>query len=235
MKILLVDDAELFLDLEKSYLNRSSFTITTARSGPEALVSIRSDRPTLVILDLLMPGMDGDEVCRKVKSDPLTNTIPIIMVSSIQDPELRDRCFRAGCDAFVPKPIKKEDLLEAIEKIAVIAKRQDPRMPTHLLAEVRHDGKRKELWIHSISKGGVFLESDPAPDIGDELSITFSLPGVEEKISARARVKWQGTIREDSPPGAGCQFIEIEERLADIIRDYVNEKLAAVGSMKGII
>jgi len=234
MKILLVDDAELFLDLEKSYLNRSSFTIATARSGPEALAFIRSDRPTLVILDLLMPGMDGDEVCRKVKSDPLTNTIPIIMVSSIQDPELRDRCFRAGCDAFVSKPLKKEELLEAIERTVVIAKRLDPRLPTHLLAVVLHNGEHKELWIHSISKGGVFLEADPAPEVGEELDTTFSLPGVEEKISARVRVQWQGTIREDSPSGVGCQFIEIKERLADVIRDYVNEKLAAVGSLKGV-
>jgi len=234
MKILLVDDAELFLDLEKSYLNRSSFDITTARSGPEALLSIRSDRPTLIILDLLMPGMDGDEVCRKVKSDPLTNTIPIIMVSSVLDPELRERCFRAGCDAFVPKPLKKEELLEAIEKTVVIAKRQDPRLPTHLSAEVVQGVEHRELWIHSISRGGIFMEADPPPEMGEELDVTFSLPGITEKISARVKVRWQGTIRENTPSGVGCQFIGIEDRLAEIIRNYVNEKLAAVGSMKGV-
>lgn len=233
MKILLVDDTELFLDLEKSYLNRSSFTITTARSGPEALASIRSTRPTLVILDLLMPGMDGDDVCRKIKSDPLTNTIPIIMVSSEHDPRLRERCYEAGCDAYVPKPLKKDVLLEAIEKTIVIAKRRYPRIPTHLPSDVWHGGHYREMWIHSISKGGVFLEADPAPPVGDELETSFSLPGVEEKISARAVVKWQGIIREGSPPGIGCQFIEIESRLADIIADYVNDKLAAVGSLKG--
>ena len=134
MKILLVDDTELFLDLEKSYLDRSSFTILTARSGTEALDVIRTDRPTLVILDLLMPGMDGDEVCRKIKSDPLTNTIPIIMVSSL---ESRHRCEEAGCDAFVPKPLRRDDLLETIERTIVIAKRRYPRIPTHILSEVQ--------------------------------------------------------------------------------------------------
>lgn len=233
MKILLVDDTELFLDLEKSYLDRSSFTISTARSGPEALTAIRSSRPTLVILDLLMPGMDGDEVCRKIKSDPLTNTIPIIMVSSDQSPELRERCYAADCDAYVGKPLKRDGLLEAIEKTIVIAKRRYPRIPTHLLSDVRHDGKDRQLWVHTISKGGIFLEADPAPPVGEELDVTFSLPGVEETISAKAKVKWQGAVREDSPSGVGCQFIEIDDRLAEIIDDYVNEKLSAVGSLKG--
>jgi len=233
MKILLVDDTELFLELEKSYLERSSFTISTARSGPEALLAIHSDRPTLVILDLLMPGMDGDEVCRKIKSDPLTNTIPVIMVSSSQTPEFKERCYTAGCDAFVPKPLKRDELLDAIEKTIVIAKRDFARIPTHLLAQVMQEGKTRQLWIHTISKGGIFLEADPAPPVGEVLDVTFSLPGVEVKISAKAKVQWQGTAREGSPPGVGCQFIEIDDQLADIIRDYVNEKLAAVGSLKG--
>jgi len=235
MKILLVDDTELFLDLEKSYLDRSSFTVTTARSGLEALSAIHSNRPTLVILDLLMPGMDGDEVCLKIKSDPLTNTIPIIMVCSDQSPELRERCFAAGCDAYVPKPLKKDELLEAIEKTIVIAKRRFPRIPTHILSEVKHGEKDLQLWIHSISKGGIFLEADPAPPTGIELVVTFSLPGIEEVMSAKAIVKWHGIIREGSPSGVGCQFINIDERLADIIGKYVNEKLAAVGSQKGFV
>ena len=90
-----------------------------------------------------------------------------------------------------------------------------------------------ELWIHSISRGGVFLEIDPAPPLGDELDVTFSLPGVEGKIKAKTAVRWQGILREGSPPGVGCQFIEIDQRMADTVGDYVNEKLAAVGAMKG--
>lgn len=234
MDILLVDDAELFLDLEKSYLKRSAFNLSMARSGPEALVAIRSKRPTLVVLDLIMPGMDGDEVCRKIKSDPLTNTIPIIMVSSIDDPALKQRCDAAGCDAFVAKPIKKDDLLEAIEKTIDIARRRFPRIPTHLPSDAWYGGQYMELWIHSISRGGLFLQMDPAPPVGDEIDITFALPGVSEKIKAKAQIKYQGVAREGGPSGVGCQFIEIEGRLADIVGNYINDKLAAVGSMKGM-
>jgi len=233
MNILLVDDTELFLDLEKSFLSRSSFTVSTARSGPEALMAIRSRRPTLVILDLLMPGMDGDEVCRKIKSDPLTNTIPIIMVCSNQNPELRERCYAAGCDAFVAKPLKRDEVLDAIEKTVVIAKRRFPRIPTHLLSNVTHDGETSQLWIHSISRGGVFLETDPPPPVDSDMEVAFSLPGVKETVNAKVKVKWQGTVREGSPSGVGCQFIQMDDLMADIIGKYVNEKLAAVGSLKG--
>ena len=233
MKILLVDDTELFLDLEKSYLDRSSFTIQTARSGPEALAFIRSNRPDLVIMDLLMPGMDGDVVCRKIKSDPVTNTIPVIMVSSNQKPDQPDRCYSAGCDAFVPKPVKRDELLETIERTIVVAKRRYPRIPTHLVSDVSLGGEKRRLWIHTISKGGIFLEADPAPAIGEDLYVTFSLPGVKEEINVKAKVKWQGIVREGSPSGVGCQFIEIEDRLAEMLEEYVNEKLAAIGSLKG--
>ena len=156
------------------------------------------------------------------------------MVSAGQDPEMLERCRAAGCDAFVPKPLKKEELLEAIEKTLVIAKRRHPRLPTHLLSDAWHGGQYLQMWIHSISRGGIFLEADPAPAKGVELDVTFSLPGVETKIKAKVIVRWQGILREGSPPGIGCQFIEIEDSLADILGDYVNDKLAAVGSMKGI-
>ena len=79
----------------------------------------------------------------------------------------------------------------------------------------------------------MFLEIDPAPAVGQELDIAFSLPGIEERISARTSVRWQGRVREGSPSGVGCQFMEIEDHLAEIISNYVNEKLAAVGSLKG--
>ena len=180
-----------------------------------------------------MPGMDGDEVCKKIKSDPLTNTIPIIMVSSELDPGLPERCHAAGCDAFVAKPLKRDDLLDAIEKTIVIAKRRHPRIPTHLLSDAWHGGQYLEMWIHSISKGGIFLEAEPAPSVGDELEVAFTLPGVEGKLKARVKARWQGILKEGSPPGIGCQFIEIDSQMADTIGDYVNEKLAAVGSMKG--
>ena len=233
MKILLVDDTELFLDLERSYLERESFTFATARSGPEALESIRQNRPDLMVLDLFMPGMNGDEVCRRIKSDPATRSIPVIMVSAGDKPETRELCFEAGCDAYVVKPLQRDALLEAIEEVIIIAKRRFPRIPISLQASVQHGGREAEARIHTISQGGLFLEMSPSPVPGDIVAVSFSLSGFEERIRARAQVRWSGRVRAGGASGVGTEFVEIEDRHRDIIGQYVERKLAEVGSLKG--
>jgi CheY-like chemotaxis protein len=104
--ILLVDDVALFIQLQKSFLSRDLFEINTARSGEQALKSVRFSLPDLVLLDLYMPDMNGDTVCRELKNDPLTRDIPIIIVSSEGDEDAERMCRLSGCDDFIHKPIR---------------------------------------------------------------------------------------------------------------------------------
>ena len=233
MHILLVDDTELFLDLEISYLERDSFTFSTARSGDEALEIVRHKGPDLVVLDLLMPGMDGDAVCAQIKSNPATRRIPVIMVSSASQEDLKDRCYAAGCDAFVAKPLKRDELLEAIERVIVIAKRKSPRIPTHLPAYVRDGEREVDAWIHTVSTGGLFIEIDPPPESGAILDVAFSLPERDAPVRSKVQVRWAGTVRADGASGVGTQFMDLDAGDKAAIGDYVEEKLAAVGSLKG--
>ncbi|MDF1535027.1 MAG: response regulator [bacterium] len=233
MHILLVDDTELFLDLERSYLERDSFTFSIARSGDEALEILRQKRPDLVILDLIMPGMEGDAVCREIKAHPATRNIPVIMVSSATREEFKDRCYAAGCNAFVAKPLKRDELLEAIERVIVIARRTNPRVPTHLPSNVRHGERELDAWIHTISVGGLFIEIDPPPESGEVLDIVFSLPQRSSTIRSMVQVRWSGRVRADGASGVGVQFLDIEETDKAAIGDYVEKKLSSVGSLKG--
>lgn len=233
MKILLVDDSELFIDLEKSYLQRESFTFLVARSGEEALHSIQTHKPDLVIMDLLMPGKDGDTVCREIKASPGTNNIPVIMVSSGSNLELEKRCHAAGCDAFVAKPLKRDKLLETIERLIFIAKRHHPRIPTHILAFVHQKETHFESWIHTLSSGGLFLEMDPPPNPGERIEVVFPIPGIRVPIRATAKVQWCGRARVDGPYGVGVQFVEIGNEERQAITQHVEARLASVGSLKG--
>jgi len=233
MKILLVDDTELFIDLEKSYLQRETFTFLTARSGEEALQFIRKDRPDLIILDLLMPGMDGDEVCRRLKSDPSTNTIPVIMVSSNGNPELEQRCHKAGCDAFVSKPLKRDELLGTIERLILIAQRRHPRIPTRILAYVNDKDTHVESRILTLSSGGLFLEMDPAPNLGERIEVTFPIKGIRGLVRATVEVQWCGKVREGGSSGIGVKFTKIGEDEREAIKRYVEDKLSTLGSLKG--
>ena len=108
-KLLLVDDVALFLQLEKTFLTRSTFKIDTATNGEEALKRARLGKPDVIVLDLHMPDMDGDVVCRLLKGDPDTNAIPIVMLSSGQKEVDRERCLDGGCQAYLTKPVKKRN------------------------------------------------------------------------------------------------------------------------------
>ena len=80
--VLIVDDVELFIQLEISHLGRKRYDIHTASNGNQGLEMARSIKPDIILLDLVMPDMNGDQVCRILKGDPDTSSIPIIMVSS---------------------------------------------------------------------------------------------------------------------------------------------------------
>ncbi len=230
-KLLLVDDVELFLDLQKSFLNRETFEIFTARSGPEALEKIQQNTPDLVILDLFMPGMDGDDVCREIKRNPLTRDIPVVMTTSEGAEDSKNRCLQAGCDGFLPKPLKRAALLHIIEEALNLAKRNYPRVPTHLPCTVVRGEGHLETWIHSIAIGGAFIEFSPPPEKGDELELIFTLPQQEHPIRTKAVVRWKGRIHIDSPQGAGVEFLSISGEERGMINTYVETKARIMGRL----
>jgi two-component system cell cycle response regulator len=104
--ILIVDDEEDIIDLLTSLMRTTGeeIEIAGARSGVEALLIIGERKPDLLILDIMMPGMNGIEVCQRLKSSPATQKIKIVAISGIPDPEIRQRSLAAGADLFSPKP-----------------------------------------------------------------------------------------------------------------------------------
>ena len=113
-KILLVDDTMTVLMSEKMMLAGQGFQITTAGNGVEALAALEKERPDLILLDIVMPEMDGIEVCRQIKGNPDTVGIPVIMVTTKGEQEKVEASFEAGCNDYVTKPIDKLQLLTKI-------------------------------------------------------------------------------------------------------------------------
>ena len=89
IRILLVDDVQLFREIEKTFLHRSGYEILTAATGLEALEKAREYQPKLILLDCLMPVMDGIECCRRIKSDPALMGIKVIMITTRGEEEDR--------------------------------------------------------------------------------------------------------------------------------------------------
>lgn len=110
-KVLVVDDNEQNLELLTAYLETLGCRIQTARNGLEALAAVSAARPDVILLDIMMPKMSGFEVCRKLKADPKTREIPVIMVTALNEQGDIDRAVECGTDDFVSKPVNKTELL----------------------------------------------------------------------------------------------------------------------------
>ncbi len=114
IKILLVDDMKTQILFEKSLLGSTRFDYVTASNGREAISIARTESPDIILLDVMMPDMDGIETARRIREDPATSDIPIIMVTTRSEAEKVERAYIAGCTEYLTKPVQKNDLITRI-------------------------------------------------------------------------------------------------------------------------
>ena len=114
-KVLLVDDVRSVLEQEKQILASLEIDIITAEHGTEALKTITQEKPDIVLLDLMLPGMNGDTICKFIKARPQLASTSVVMVTGQDDEKDLQRCFASGCDAYVTKPIDADDLINKIQ------------------------------------------------------------------------------------------------------------------------
>lgn len=126
-KILLVDDTQPILDQEMRILSRvPGVEIATATTGTAALKHIVTQHPDIVFLDLMLPDLSGEQICRVIKTKPDLQDIAVIIVTAKDDPGQLERAFAIGCDAYVTKPFQEEDLVGKVQ-VLLSEKGIDPK------------------------------------------------------------------------------------------------------------
>ncbi|MDD4609320.1 MAG: response regulator [Bacteroidaceae bacterium] len=121
-KILIVDDVSTNILLLKVMLSNEKFNVVTANSGLAAIESVKTEHPDLILLDVMMPGMNGFEVARVLKSEEATKDIPIIFITALNSPEDIVKGFKIGANDFVSKPFNKDELLIRVKhQLSLIA------------------------------------------------------------------------------------------------------------------
>ncbi len=116
-RVLVVDDILSNVKLLEAKLSAEYFEVVSAYNGLEALAKIAEHAPDIVLLDVMMPGMDGFEVCRRIKSDPKTAYIPVVMVTALDQPSDRVAGLDAGADDFLTKPVDDAALFARVRSL----------------------------------------------------------------------------------------------------------------------
>jgi DNA-binding response OmpR family regulator len=115
-KILIIDDEQDFVDTVSFGLQANGFEVSCALDGPSGIEKSKTDNPDLIILDLMMPAMDGYEVAKKLKADDTTSKIPIIMLTAAVSPDLSQKACQAQAVDCITKPCDLEELMGRVKK-----------------------------------------------------------------------------------------------------------------------
>ncbi len=116
-KILVVDDEILIIKRLEALLMPRHYQVLSTSSGEAALDFAQQAQPDLIILDVLMPEMDGLEVCRQLKANPVTRSIPVVLMTALGEVEDRAAGLEAGADDFLTKPVNRDELLARIRSL----------------------------------------------------------------------------------------------------------------------
>ena len=138
-RVLVVDDIPANVKLLEARLSAEYFDVATAYSGAEALAVCERAECDIVLLDVMMPDMDGFEVCRRLKSNPATHHIPVVMVTALDQPSDRVRGLEAGADDFLTKPVSDVALIARVRSLSRLKMMTDElRMRAVTIERNRH-------------------------------------------------------------------------------------------------
>jgi adenylate cyclase len=182
-RILVVDDTPLNVKLLADLLRVKGFVVSTAASGPEALDRIAAERPDLVLLDVMMPEMSGYEVCTRLRANPETARLPVVMVTSLDAVHERVKGIEVGADDFLSKPVNQPELLARVRSLLRIKELDDAltglnrdleRRVTEQVAQLDRLGRLKRFFSPALAEailaGGA---DDPLKTHRREIAVVF--------------------------------------------------------------
>jgi two-component system cell cycle response regulator len=160
-RVLVVDDVAANVKLLEARLSAEYFDVITAMSGEQALAICARAECDLVLLDVMMPDLDGFEVCRRLKTNPATHHIPVIMVTALDQPADRVRGLEAGADDFLTKPIPELALIARVRSLARLKMITDElRMRAVTSREIGMESPEREAVSDTGRNGRVLIVDD---------------------------------------------------------------------------
>lgn len=225
-KILIVDDLRPFIEKEKSVLSRSDVHIFTATSARDALTIHKNVAVDLMVIDLDMPGISGDQLCSAIKNDPALKGTAVLMVTRPREIDI-ERCKRCGADDYVTKPIIPEALMQKAGSLLKVPVRKAYRAAVRVGIRAEKEGETFSALLVDISISGILIETEQQLKVGDSVRCTFFLPGspavtVSGEVVRRAE-------KPDSPVSQyGLRLKDLGKDAEQIIDSYIKSQIKPI-------
>ena len=224
-QILVVDDDTDALHLVGMTLERRGFEVALARSGPEALGLLAHNIPDLIILDVMMPQMDGNEVCQYIKSDPRTAHVPVVMLTARSQAASQVESLRAGADDYITKPVSPSELVARVQAVLARTVQVSNKKDAHVLSIVGARGgvgattlAVNLALIFAAQQHTVLVDLEPGGTAAMHLGLS-SLHGLDDLLTFPAEEIESAAVKAAlTPHASGLNLLASAEAPLDAVR-----------------
>lgn len=237
--ILLADDSDTFLMYVGILVKRLGYKTYLARDGAEAIRLAREKKPSIIVLDYLMPKMDGSECLKTIREDREIGNTPVIMITSYDKDIDIDEIERLGCSSYLHKPIDISSFYSALrgcnrEDARGFNRREKIRTPLNLKVSIESQDERRELYMSELSEGGLYLRTVAPFGIGTVLDIEFKVDD-DDPVELKGQVVHTNSLSPelDSEPGMGVKFLSVPEDVKLRIHSLIMKQIAKDLTMEG--
>jgi len=210
-------------------LQRLDYSIYTTRMAEEALDVMRFAVPLLILTEASLPHMSGVEFLKQIKQDPKTKAVPVIVYTASPDPSLKDMCLRAGCAAYLRKPVDPDELYAAIQKATEASPRQYIRLNACVQVivgdETTVEGPLGGDCVTALSENGMYITTARPHVTGESLAITLFLGNAKIRCEGVVLYSFIGNKGPMGAPGLGIKFSRIRPEDRNLIRAFVKKEL----------
>jgi len=210
-------------------LQRLDYNIHTAKTMEDAMEIVEVGEPALVLSEISLIGTDGIELLKKMKRNPRSYAIPVIILTSSKDPAAKETCLREGCTAFFKKPVEPDMLYAAIQKATESTPRQYIRLNTCLNVIVGEEASAANAviddYITALSENGMYVSTSKPKPVGLQIAIKILLEGSTISVEGMVLYSFQRGEGPMKTAGMGIKFVRIDPDDQRVIRSFIKREI----------
>jgi len=240
--IVVVDGEGAHLYYTSILLQRLEYNIHTAKTAGDALEIVNVAEPALVLTEFSLPDMNGVELLKKLKRNPQTHKVPVIILTSSRDQAVKSTCLEEGCAAYFHKPVDPDVLYAAIQKTTETTPRQFIRLQTCLNVMVGDDKAAANSvisdYITALSEQGMFVSSSQPKPVGLQIPITIFLEDAKIKVEGLVLYSFKREVGPLKTSGMGIKFVRIKPEDQRLIKVFIKKAITkglTIGQLGGTI